>query len=218
MDKSQYNRRVGSRIKEMRKSRKMTLKELGEHIGLSESNTKRYEDGQIKTVGIDIIKKIALALDVPASYLTGWEDIPKEDKFMKSATFAERLSEAMQIREITQTELHRRTGINKSSINTYLKGGYKAKQDKVDILAEALNVSPVWLMGFDVPMNRKNYLNPEKLRKEMEEERNAIHLDEIIQNAKNIKFRGGNYNLNKQEKEMLLNLMQVVINKGGKGK
>ena len=72
---------------------------------------------------------------------------------MKSATFAERLSEAMQIREITQTELHRRTGINKSSINTYLKGGYKAKQDKVDILAEALNVSPVWLMGFDVPMN-----------------------------------------------------------------
>lgn len=80
MDELQYNRRVGSRIKEMRKSRKMTLKELGEHIGLSESNTKRYEDGQIKTVGIDIIKKIALALDVPASYLTGWEDIPQYQK------------------------------------------------------------------------------------------------------------------------------------------
>ena len=80
MDESQYNRRVGSRIKEMRKSRKMTLKELGEHIGLSESNTKRYEDGLIKTVGIDIIKKIALALDVPASYLTGWEDIPQYQK------------------------------------------------------------------------------------------------------------------------------------------
>ena len=80
MDESQYNRRVGSRIKEMRTSRKMTLKELGEHIGLSESNTKRYEDGQIKTVGIDIIKKIALALDVPASYLTGWEDIPQYQK------------------------------------------------------------------------------------------------------------------------------------------
>lgn len=80
MNESQYNRRVGSRIKEMRKSRKMTLKELGEHIGLSESNTKRYEDGQIKTVGIDIIKKIALALDVPASYLTGWEEIPQYQK------------------------------------------------------------------------------------------------------------------------------------------
>ena len=80
MDELQYNRHVGSRIKEMRKSRKMTLKELGEHIGLSESNTKRYEDGQIKTVGIDIIKKIALALDVPASYLTGWEDIPQYQK------------------------------------------------------------------------------------------------------------------------------------------
>ena len=80
MNEIQYNKRVGSRIKEIRKSRKMTLKELGDHIGLSESNTKRYEDGQIKTVGIDLIKKIAIALDVPASYLTGWEDIPPYKK------------------------------------------------------------------------------------------------------------------------------------------
>lgn len=90
MDESQYNRRVGSRIKEMRKSRKMTLKELGEHIGLSESNTKRYEDGQIKTVGIDIIKKIALALDVPASYLTGWEDIPQYQKLSNYVPIAKK--------------------------------------------------------------------------------------------------------------------------------
>lgn len=90
MDESQYNRRVGSRIKEMRKSRKMTLKELGEHIGLSESNTKRYEDGQIKTVGIDIIKKIALALDVPASYLTGWEDIPQYQKLSNYVLIAKK--------------------------------------------------------------------------------------------------------------------------------
>ncbi len=80
MNEIQYNKRVGSRIKEIRKSRKMTLKELGDHIGLSESNTKRYEDGQIKTVGIDLIKKIAIALDVPASYLTGWEDMPHYKK------------------------------------------------------------------------------------------------------------------------------------------
>jgi repressor lexA len=86
----QYNKHVGSRIKEMRKSRKMTLKELGEHIGLSESNTKRYEDGQIKTVGIDIIKKIALALDVPASYLTGWEEIPQYQKLSNYVPIAKK--------------------------------------------------------------------------------------------------------------------------------
>lgn len=90
MNELQYNKHVGSRIKEMRKSRKMTLKELGEHIGLSESNTKRYEDGQIKTVGIDIIKKIALALDVPASYLTGWEEIPQYQKLSNYVPIAKK--------------------------------------------------------------------------------------------------------------------------------
>lgn len=90
MNELQYNKHVGSRIKEMRKSRKMTLKELGEHIGLSESNTKRYEDGQIKTIGIDIIKKIALALDVPASYLTGWEEIPQYQKLSNYVPIAKK--------------------------------------------------------------------------------------------------------------------------------
>ena len=71
---------------------------------------------------------------------------------MKNSTFAKRLAEAMKIRELTQTDLHERTGINKSSISTYLRGDYKAKQDKVDLLSSALNVSPAWLMGFDVPM------------------------------------------------------------------
>ena len=30
----------------------------------------------------------------------------------------------------------------------------KAKQDKLTILADALNVNEVWLMGYDVPMER----------------------------------------------------------------
>ena len=72
---------------------------------------------------------------------------------MGTSTFAKRLAEAMKIRELTQTDLHERTGINKSSISTYLKGDYKAKHDKVDLLAIALHVDPAWLMGFDVPMN-----------------------------------------------------------------
>lgn len=72
---------------------------------------------------------------------------------MQNSTFSKRLAEAMKIRELTQTDLHERTGINKSSISTYLRGDYKAKQDKVDLLSSALNVSPAWLMGYDVPMD-----------------------------------------------------------------
>ena len=75
-------------------------------------------------------------------------------KNTKVATFAQRLAEALKIREVSQTELHERTGINKSSISTYLKGEYEARQNKVYEIARALNVSEPWLMGYDVPMSR----------------------------------------------------------------
>ena len=64
---------LGQRIKESRLSQKMTLKTLGHIIGLSESTTKRYEDGQIKSVSIDVIKRFAVALEVAPAYLMGWD-------------------------------------------------------------------------------------------------------------------------------------------------
>lgn len=75
---------------------------------------------------------------------------------MKISNFAKRLKEAMDIRKISQTELHEKTGVGKPSINAYLKGEYKAKQDRVDLIAEALNVDPTWLIGYDVPMERSS--------------------------------------------------------------
>lgn len=75
---------------------------------------------------------------------------------MKISNFAKRLKEALDIRKVSQTELHEKTGIGKPSINAYLKGEYKAKQDKVDLIAEALNVDPTWLIGYDVPMDRSS--------------------------------------------------------------
>lgn len=72
---------------------------------------------------------------------------------MKNSTFAKRLAEAMEIRDLNQTDLHNLTKINKSSISTYLKGEYEAKQDKVDLLSRALHVSPAWLMGYDIAMD-----------------------------------------------------------------
>lgn len=74
-------------------------------------------------------------------------------KGLKNSTFAKRLAKAMEIRSMTQTDLHNLTKINKSSISTYLKGEYEAKQDKVDLLSRALRVSPAWLMGYDISMD-----------------------------------------------------------------
>ncbi|MBP1040408.1 helix-turn-helix domain-containing protein [Vagococcus sp. BWB3-3] len=61
----------------------------------------------------------------------------------------------MDIRNIKAIDLSYKTGIGKSSISQWLSGKYEAKQDKIYILAKVLNVDEAWLMGLDVPMEKK---------------------------------------------------------------
>lgn len=67
-------------------------------------------------------------------------------------TIAYRLKKAMSLRNVKQVELVERTKIPKSSINQYLSGYAEPKTDRVYLIAKALDVDPVWLMGFNVPM------------------------------------------------------------------
>ena len=62
-----------------------------------------------------------------------------------------RIKQMMQIRDITQSDLARITGIRASSISDYLSGKYQPKQDKIALIADALSVNPGWLMGYDEP-------------------------------------------------------------------
>jgi repressor LexA len=65
-----------------------------------------------------------------------------------------RIRKALSARNMTQSDLCAKAQISKSSLSEYLKGLYEPKQDKIFALALALNVDPVWLMGFDVPMEK----------------------------------------------------------------
>lgn len=67
-------------------------------------------------------------------------------------TFQNRLAYALRIRNIKPVELHEKTDISESLISKYLSGNAIARQRKLSILSEALDVNPVWLMGYDVPM------------------------------------------------------------------
>lgn len=70
-------------------------------------------------------------------------------------TFANRLRKALDYNNMKPSELANKTGINKSLISNYLSGTFKAKQDKLTIIAETLGVSEAWLMGYDVDMDRE---------------------------------------------------------------
>lgn len=69
------------------------------------------------------------------------------------SNFSERLLELLTIRRIKQSELCEKTKIPKSAMSQYISGAFEPKQDRLFLIANALNVSEVWLMGYDVPIN-----------------------------------------------------------------
>ena len=67
----------------------------------------------------------------------------------------DRLRTALEIREKKAVDLSRDLKIPKSAISQYLSGHRIIKDSKrLFVIAEYLDVSEAWLMGFDVPMER----------------------------------------------------------------
>ena len=71
-------------------------------------------------------------------------------------TTANRLNLAMEMRNMKAVDLSEKTGIGKSSISQYRNGIVNPKQDRIYLMAQALNVNEMWLMGHDVPMERQS--------------------------------------------------------------
>ena len=74
--------------------------------------------------------------------------------FNRIDTTANRLRIAMNDAEKKQIDLVRETGIDKGALSSYLKGKYEPKQDAIYKLAKALNVSEMWLWGYDCEKQR----------------------------------------------------------------
>ena len=89
----------------------------------------------------------------------------------KIDTFKGRLAKALSLRGMKQVELSRLTSIDSGTVNNYLSGKYEPKQNRLETISKVLNVDPVWLMGFDVPMEREKKV-PDKL--ELNEDDKAI--------------------------------------------
>lgn len=64
----------------------------------------------------------------------------------------DRLNEALKMRDMTPQQLADRSGLYFTSIYRYLHGDRIPKTDSIEKMAAALNVSPSWLLGYDVPV------------------------------------------------------------------
>ena len=76
-------------------------------------------------------------------------------EYDRVATCAERIKKTLYIKGMKQSDLCRLTKIPKSALSQYISGAFEPKQDRIYLMAQALNVSEAWLMGLDVPMERQ---------------------------------------------------------------
>ena len=76
-------------------------------------------------------------------------------EYDRVASCAERIKKALYIKGMKQSDLCRLTNIPKSALSQYISGAFEPKQDRIYLMAQALNVSEAWLMGLDVPMERQ---------------------------------------------------------------
>lgn len=108
------------------------------------------------------------------------------------ADFKDRYAEALADSGISAAELSRITKISEATLSQYKSGYAKPKRDKLALIADALHVSPVWLMGMAVEKHvfheGMTVTLPEKFRIQLsDQEMNIIiayrNADEIDQRS-----------------------------------
>lgn len=86
------------------------------------------------------------------------------------SSFQLRLKEAMN--GMKATELGDKIGLSKQAISAYLTGTRSPKRPVINALSDALGVSPMWLMGYDVEKTKK--IEPAGLPDEHNEKLNKL--------------------------------------------
>lgn len=89
---------------------------------------------------------------------------------MKKYNTSDRLRQIMNERNLRQIDILNLTvpyckkydvKMNKSDISQYVSGKVEPNQDKLAVLGMALGVNEAWLMGYDIPRERKAFSSDE---------------------------------------------------------
>ena len=67
---------AGERLKRLRKERGLSADELGAMIGKDRSTIYRYERDDIENATIDVLPRLARALQTTPQHIMGWDDKP----------------------------------------------------------------------------------------------------------------------------------------------
>ena len=94
---------------------------------------------------------------------------------MKYEITAKRLMDALERKDMKAQELSMLAGVHKSSISQYVNGSHIPSNISAGKIGKVLDVNPVWLMGYDVPM-----ITPKKQKGESgtAAERESLYIEE----------------------------------------
>lgn len=120
----------------------------------------------------------------------------------KVSTISERLQIAMDKRKIKQIDLARVADVNQGALSRYIKGSYEPKSATIYKLALALDVSDMWLEGYDVPMERS------RKQKEIDFKNNLYK--KIAQDMDLLKTISQYYNLPEEKQKTIRDLVDQM--------
>lgn len=156
--KSSSSEDVNERILNLMKANNISYANLAEKTGCSKSALQRYFTGNTQKVPIDVIEKIALALNVTATYLAGWEEqgpmfnnstletspvTPKESNIIQDELyriFSENLLYYMKKNGDKQVDIANLLGITRGIVSQYCSGKAIPRIKKIDILAKHFGI------------------------------------------------------------------------------
>lgn len=137
---------MGERIRSLRKEKGVTQEELGRLIGVQGAAIRKYENSMVENIPRSSIQKMADFFEVSPEYLLCFSE---NDFPSGTAVFSKNLNIAMDTQKIKSAELSRRTNIPAAVISQYRSGRYKPALDRIVLIANCLNVSASWLVGFE---------------------------------------------------------------------
>lgn len=106
--------------------------------------------------------------------------------------FRTRLMQALKNRKMTPAILSQLTDLHPATIYRYISGERIPSIDQVSKIADALNVDPAWLMGYDVQadytfkLNEQDAVLVEKLRQLDPEDKQHLEfiIDQLLKKGK----------------------------------
>lgn len=115
---------------------------------------------------------------------------------MQNDVISKRISKALKNANLSQRKLAEMTGLTAAAISQYAKGTIRPTEENLIKIARALNVSPIWLHGYD-------------------NEYQALALEQMAKNKRIINLFES---LNNQGKDKVIEYAEDIMPKYGKEK